>query len=647
MKKFSFPILKKAQIKYFSLYKKAEFLDINLSKNVFCLAGANGLGKSTFITIINYGLTGIVKKPDTNFSWYKSIPSFYSKSKSFVEDYFDGRISEDDFERAEISLQFIIDEHEYSITRGFSESDELRKFSKKTNGEEVRISEELSYSDLNDEFKSHFTRDVNLVDFDQFVFLQFYVLTFDETHQLLFWDENLIERVLYLFFGVDAKKAKQADQLRKEYNKHGSDARNIQWQITQARNELKKLTKSLQSLDLNNTSNIEAYEIHKSLLDKSDELNYKLERISEEIKDADLNIANLSLIASSLRSEYSNIFSLTLNEDTPIEKIPKVIEILNDLKLRIHASKDFSDLIENLVEAIKEQKKNSTGNNTEQYFEQLRKIDEQLSEVSNKIESFQTRKDRLIQNESNYSLQLNEIGLQIDKYEKDNEELVRSIHKLKTNSSIDSIINGYKEQIERYSEQKDEAYVKRDKAKKELEPLEAELNIGYVNAEVEFIPKFNQYAKSFLGLDLNINLSISKKGIASLSIDIDETKRRDSFQLSESQRYFVDIALRMALIDLKTKSATLLIDTPEGSLDIAYENRAGKMFADFVNQSRKIVMTANINSSQLLLELAHICKRDGMRIERMTDWTLLSEVQQQENNRIEEAYANLEAKLTE
>jgi ABC-type cobalamin/Fe3+-siderophores transport system ATPase subunit len=199
----------------------------------------------------------------------------------------------------------------------------------------------------------------------------------------------------------------------------------------------------------------------------------------------------------------------------------------------------------------------------------------------------------------------------------------------------------------KFSEQKEESYSKRNKARKELEPLESELNIGYVNAEKDFIPLFNQYAKSFLGLDLDINLSISSKGIASLSIDIDDTVRRDSFQLSESQRYFVDIALRMALVDLSANSATILIDTPEGSLDIAYESRAGMMFADFASHSRKIVMTANINSSQLLLELARICKSDRMKIERMTDWTLLSEVQQQENNRIEEAYSNIEARLTE
>lgn len=652
MTKFSFPIIKRVQIKNFSLYKKADFLDIDLSEDVFCLAGANGLGKSTFITIINYGLTGIVKNPDRKFTNYNSIPAFYAKSKGFAENYFDGRVGEEDYDLAEITLQFTVDEHEYTITRGFFESDELRRFSKKTKGEEVKIPDDLAYSDLNDLFKTHFTRDVKLAEFDQFVFLQFYVFTFDETHQLLFWNESLIERVLYLFFGVDASKAKKADQLRKDYNKHDSDARNTQWKITQTRNELKKLTQSLKNLDLNKTSNIEVYETHKSLMEKADETSEKLNRVAEEIKDAELNISDLSLKALALRSEYAGVFNQTLYEDTPIEKNPVVVEILNDLKLRIFTLKDstaenFSDLTERLIKTIRDQQTNSTGKSSQEYFEQLKKIDEQLSEISNEVTNFQSRKDRLIEDESKYTLELSETTAKLADIEEENEDLIRSIHKTKNDGSVNAIIQSYQEQINRFLEQKEESYSKRNRARKELEPLESELNIGYVDAEKDFIPLFNQYAKSFLGLDLNINLSISSKGIASLSIDIDDTVRRDSFQLSESQRYFVDIALRMALVDLSANSATILIDTPEGSLDIAYESRAGMMFADFASRSRKIVMTANINSSQLLLELARICKSDRMKIERMTDWTLLSEVQQQENNRIEEAYSNIEARLTE
>lgn len=645
MKKYSFPILKNVKINHFSLYKKTDYLDIDLSKNVYCLAGANGLGKSTFITIINYAITGIVKHPDRDFTWFNSISAFYNKSKGFAANYFDGRVSEENYDLAEVCLEFSIDDIEYTITRGFFEPDELRLFSKKVKGKEIEISEQTTNTDLNDLFKTHFTKDVNLSEFDQFVFLQTYLFTFDETHQLLFWNESLIERVLYLFFGVDAGKAKLADQLRKEYNKYDSEVRNLQFQITRTRTQMNSVQKSMEEIDMNKGSNIELYETHKALREKSDELTNQLKKISEEIKDADLNIADTSLKASSMRSEYETLFNQTLTNDTPIEKNPTVIKILKDLKLRIFTGKDFSDLLESLVSSIKEQQKKTTEKNSKEIFEQLKKIDTQLSEFSKIIKFSQSRKDRLIEQEKSFTLELNDVNAELQKIEKDNEELLRSIYKLKSDSGIKEIIKSYQDTIEQFSTQKDDAYKKRNKAKKDLEPLEEELTKGYIDAESAFIPMFNQYAKSFLGLDINIDLAFSVKG-ANLSINIENTKRKVAHQLSESQRYFVDIAIRMALIELCTKSATILIDTPEGSLDIAYESRAGKMFADFAKDSYKVILTANINSSQLLKELATICKKKRMTIERMTEWTTLSEVQQKENYRIEEAYSELEKILS-
>ena len=89
----------------------------------------------------------------------------------------------------------------------------------------------------------------------------------------------------------------------------------------------------------------------------------------------------------------------------------------------------------------------------------------------------------------------------------------------------------------------------------------------------------------------------------------------------------------------------MLIDTPEGSLDIAYESRAGQMFADFVTQGYSVIMTANINTSHLLLKMAEMCGKDMMKIERMTDWTTLSIVQQQEQDIIKKAIDEIEKRL--
>ena len=63
--------------------------------------------------------------------------------------------------------------------------------------------------------------------------------------------------------------------------------------------------------------------------------------------------------------------------------------------------------------------------------------------------------------------------------------------------------------------------------------------------------------------------------------------------------------------------APLYIDTPEGSLDLAYEDQAGKMIAQFAIEGHKVFMTANINTSQLLTSIATNSRKRGFGIQRL------------------------------
>jgi ABC-type cobalamin transport system ATPase subunit len=163
------------------------------------------------------------------------------------------------------------------------------------------------------------------------------------------------------------------------------------------------------------------------------------------------------------------------------------------------------------------------------------------------------------------------------------------------------------------------------------------------------VPRFKSLAKAFLGVDLDISMVSGSGGVGlQLQIEIRGSARRKDSQLSESQRFFVDIALRMALaqhISDLASPATLFIDTPEGSLDIAYEDRAGQMFANFVQSGHSLLMTANINSSKLLTTLARSCTAEHMSIIQMTQWTELSDVQQQASALFRSAYAEIDGAL--
>ena len=69
------------------------------------------------------------------------------------------------------------------------------------------------------------------------------------------------------------------------------------------------------------------------------------------------------------------------------------------------------------------------------------------------------------------------------------------------------------------------------------------------------------------------------------------------------------------------------------------------MFATFAGHGDQIIMTANVNTSQLLKRMAARCGHPGMKLVRMTEWTTLSDVQSEEEALFTEAFNAIEAAL--
>jgi DNA repair exonuclease SbcCD ATPase subunit len=101
-RKLSFPILQRIRLKHFSLYSLANTIEFTFDAGIVCLAGANGLGKSTFLQTVGYGMTGVVPKPDQKFV---SVDDYYRDVRTFTRDYFDGRILPEHMDIAEIELE--------------------------------------------------------------------------------------------------------------------------------------------------------------------------------------------------------------------------------------------------------------------------------------------------------------------------------------------------------------------------------------------------------------------------------------------------------------------------------------------------------------------------------------------------------------
>ena len=652
MSKYNFPKIENIIIRNFSLFSKnGEVYEINenIDEGVYCLAGANGLGKTTFLNALNYGLTGIVLAPDKE---VLSPQEIVQANKRFTSRYFDGRIV--DKENAEIEISLKINNKYYKLIRGFFEIDSLRylEIFKMDNKKKIPFvsTENLTPKELKNKYETEIAKDICINNFEYFIFLQLYVLTFDENRRMIFWDDRASSHTLSIAFNTSTEDAEKLINIKRKMDKLESDARNSRWQATQINNKRKNLIGNY-----NENTNQETVEInYKDLLKKHEIIKNEYNNVKIEYDTLLKNQSYLNSEIMHLRMEHAKLFSIYSEPRSKLlnnayinislakkecivcgAKSEQVIE-----SIRNNLYKDNCPLCNTKINDDKEQEQN-------QLLVEIEKNDDKISRRNNELENITLKSSGKKLELEKVEYEFIEIDKQKDLFEKNNPFI---LSKNTGNESIDSIVKAYKEQFNEFDQIAKEKYKKRDELRPDYDSLQAKIESAYKEAEVEFVPIFQKLAKSFIGYDLIIHFSEQNRNMK-LVLELKDIARTDSSHLSESQRFFLDIALRMSLaiyLSKQSNEATMLIDTPEGSLDIAYESRAGKMFAYFVKDyNQNILMTANINASQLLISLANKCGKSKMQFKRMLDWTDLSIIQQEGEKLFEQVYDNIENALNE
>lgn len=653
--KYNFIKLQKVMLRNFSLFSKNKKLyEVNetINEGVYCLAGANGLGKTTFLNAINYGLTGIVLEPNRE---VYSPGEIVNENKIYTKKYFIGRINKKDEINAEIEIVLKVNDKFFRIIRGFFEREELRllEIYSINNGKKIShfsSSKDISPKQLNASYQKLLSEEIGFSDFDYFIFYQLYVLTFDETRRMIFWDDRASSHALAIAFNSDPEDATKISELTRNMEKHESNGRNARWQATQAKNKIDELTqKTTKKKDVDiDKIEIEFNRLHKDL--------EKLEKTYNNTKiEYDTMLKNQSRLNSEimqLKNDHRRLFSRyseprsKILENTNVQLSIKKQEcclcgskgshIVESIERSIH--KDECPLCSTII---------NESNNAEQneLLKLIQKNDTNIfsknSELENLILEVDGKKVELEKTEYEF----NKTKEKIKELTEDNPDVS---FKGTGNQNIDTLIEQYESQYILFDKEAKEEYKKRDNLKPEYEKLLKKVETAYKEAEKIFVPTFKRLAKSFIGLDLNIQPERSNKTIK-LVLELKDTARTESFQLSESQRFFLDIALRMSLaifLSKKENGATMFIDTPEGSLDIAYESRVGNMFAEFTTEyNQNLFMTANINASQLLISLAEKCGKSKMKFRRMLEWTDLSLVQKEGEDLFNQVYDNIEIAL--
>ena len=127
-KKLAFPHIARIALENFDLYSVQPNAEVRIIRNVFCLIGANGLGKSTFLNTLNFGVTGAVPDPNRKFQSAQEYFTDASRTNR-TEDYFSGRISEALRPIATVTIELSWPSKTITVTRNIFQGSKVAKLS--------------------------------------------------------------------------------------------------------------------------------------------------------------------------------------------------------------------------------------------------------------------------------------------------------------------------------------------------------------------------------------------------------------------------------------------------------------------------------------------------------------------------------------
>jgi len=158
---------------------------------------------------------------------------------------------------------------------------------------------------------------------------------------------------------------------------------------------------------------------------------------------------------------------------------------------------------------------------------------------------------------------------------------------------------------------------------------------------------YKEYATSFLGTQCDLEEAAASDRFLNLNLFVprfDEKTRPRPETCSEAQRFFLDIAFRLALIDLTAQlsksAASFICETPENSLDISYIENVATMFKTFAGKGHVILLTTNIQPGGLAKP---ILRERGVREKRksilnLLEYGHLSDVQQKNIEKLNDEF---------
>jgi hypothetical protein len=635
-RKICLPVIKSLRIEGYPLYpgeKKSGTLDRVLSSDgVTVIAGINGQGKTTLLNILYRVLVGPWDQTKSDFQNPGKKQHELTKIKKF--NYFSSRIGRS-AEPYNATLLLQVGDEEVSITRNLGPSlgivSLMRGKTKLVDADDERwLDLMLELTGMPTQYDFHFV-------VRNFLF-------FLEDKVPLLWNPYGQFEILRILF-LPEKLARDCAETHDFILRKDSLYRNNRWQLGQFKDRLDVLRQQygsdaeIAALIDNLVSTQVRYE---SLSKQEEEIGKDITRLYGEIKDNETAIFKEEMRLHDIFSELQAIESNYLSRAFP--NAQKTAELVySELLLNrpcIICGQDHHSARERLQRLLKDrvcpacETPFSTNENLIDVaaFDQsrLRKAEMETAKQKIIIAELRHQQKSLRTELGTQQKLLNETAIELLPIE----AAVKRAQNAK-NSVPHAIQTLQDEYLELEATNKlawKELLVAREKYEKSLKMASDEVE----KIAQHICDKFKEYADQFLHQVAALSYDLHERTVGESGQQLffpnfvvkirsevvsDFLARPDSDQVSESQREFVDLAFRMALLDTAVSQygpAMLVVETPEASLDAVFIERAGKMLRQFAGASKgnRLIATCNVNGENMigwLLGTADIPKKSVNR----------------------------------
>lgn len=588
---YCLPKIKELHIRDYDLYKCP--LDVIFSSKLNLVFGTNGLGKTTFLNIIQYSIIGPYSGQIKSRNWKDQQKL---KRPMLDKDYFKNRMSEHK-EEADVTIVYTLGDDKYEVCHSLYE---YRLKSVKINGFDIK-GDNVNYETyekkyfgqteedlgkyLIDKYHRRIEQSSSFPDINSYILMITEMMFFTEGRDFAFWKQDMCKSILSKF--MPREKYFEYDEVQKLVKKYDSQARLTSYKMSMVKDFLgedflgKVNQESEYSLDDLQKINrhIDAYKARIDSLEQAilaNERQKKQNRIeSESVNKKLLDIEN-KWYENIFPDEYQGMYNRYVPSITS-GKCPFCGREHLDVRLEIEKCFYCSHKIE-----IKE------------------KVNLDSLEIERK--NLENERRRL---QNNYGLLKKEgdsLRANLHQEEKELHSLVEQQQKIKQALDIknnDNVAKYHQLELEKQN------YIKLlEETKDREQALAREIDECIYGMFQEYKGTFKKYAYSFLGKDKDIEFElVGKAEEAFFKFFLNGTERESEFALSESQRIFVDMAYRLATLEFFHRDSYFISETPDSTLDFMFEENAVATFSYFIESGNTIFMSANARSSRLINSL--------------------------------------------